>query len=834
MNVLTEAQRNELKTLPAWFINRLKNAILYKKEMENLILEEETRFEDFRKQVVQWRTALDDEYNQSIQKLESRLEEAEKESFQNDKPVQHDGVFEKMILQRRKALELTKEALDKTRSSFKHLEEQYQGLLRQTADKESKIESFNSNVTFTRNRNMSVFNSSSFKPAEKKSNCINVPTNPIPIGEVDIQEVPVKVLLESLLELLLDKEYRLVSALLDSLKASEQEYVAGLIVRIFDANDELIPLLQYVISQEVQKTDDIGNLFRNNSISSRMISAYGRLVGHEYLRNTLKPVIDDIIYQNIALEVDPMKLLGDKVEAQRDSIYFPSKEIDANARELIRLVSTLLHAIIKTRDAAPPEFMEICALIKEIVGAKFENWKIGVGGFLFLRLYCPVIFLPPKDFGYENDKTKPEAKRTLVLVSKILQNLANFNSNSQDMVMKPFNSFILDNIPVIENYFLSMAIKPEKSTPTKQNYQLRNLMEGVLKSIVSIESRILPYLQRYPSNLFVQQWTFSKSSKLLAVYNDIAALNTPLYDIKQPVVKDFLDAIILEPKISSALLETVISMKFMASELEEIATSFVTLFEVRNSSPTLIEQAIKFECEQESHTVYTFPTSLSGFLFYKICQYRCKIALKAAFGQKVVEMARNIDSLMKTEVLIDIGNGFLNAIIAFLKLVPVSIWKICSTIASNPNLGGKYILNLLANQLFCRALEDPETYTIPSGGGDRVVKKALFMISELLRAVFKGERDESNLLVHEFLQKGNALLVNAVEEWLKKPPTTSDTNVFLESEEIGLAIDFLKEFLANNFTKVSSSLLKNSQTDAFVCFNLTDFVTGISKTRATI
>jgi hypothetical protein len=36
------------------------------------------------------------------------------------------------------------------------------------------------------------------------------------------------------------------------------------------------------------------------------------------------------------------------------------------------------------------------------VSGKFpEGWKIAIGGFIFLRIFCPLIYRPPDEFGYD-------------------------------------------------------------------------------------------------------------------------------------------------------------------------------------------------------------------------------------------------------------------------------------------------------------------------------------------------------------------------------------------------------------------------------------------------
>jgi hypothetical protein len=65
----------------------------------------------------------------------------------------------------------------------------------------------------------------------------------------------------------------------------------------------------------------------------------------------------------------------------------------------------------------------LCAHLQDEVKDKFPQSKHSiVGGFLFLRFICPVLVSPE---GLNIENLSKESRRTLVLISKILQNLAN-------------------------------------------------------------------------------------------------------------------------------------------------------------------------------------------------------------------------------------------------------------------------------------------------------------------------------------------------------------------------------------------------------------------------
>jgi neurofibromin 1 len=72
----------------------------------------------------------------------------------------------------------------------------------------------------------------------------------------------------------------------------------------------------------------------------------------------------------------------------------------------------------------------IFAHLQDAVTARFPdnkqitaNYSI-VGGFIFLRFFCSAIF-SPFGFGVAAEQPKPDAMRAFVLVSKVLQMIAN-------------------------------------------------------------------------------------------------------------------------------------------------------------------------------------------------------------------------------------------------------------------------------------------------------------------------------------------------------------------------------------------------------------------------
>jgi len=81
--------------------------------------------------------------------------------------------------------------------------------------------------------------------------------------------------------------------------------------------------------------------------------------------------------------------------------------------------------------------------------------------FLFLRLICPAI-LNPRQFNLINDTPSELASRSLILVAKSLQNLANLvEFGTKEAWMEIVNPFILKNKAKVIKFLDELSAVPE-------------------------------------------------------------------------------------------------------------------------------------------------------------------------------------------------------------------------------------------------------------------------------------------------------------------------------------------------------------------------------------
>ena len=108
----------------------------------------------------------------------------------------------------------------------------------------------------------------------------------------------------------------------------------------------------------------------------------------------------------------------------------------------------------------------ICSCLQKKVMSRWPQERLVrtrvVSGFVFLRLLCPAI-LNPRHFNLISETPSHNASRSLIMVAKCLQNLANLvEFGGKEPYMEVVNPFILKNKERMVYYLdqLSVILSP--------------------------------------------------------------------------------------------------------------------------------------------------------------------------------------------------------------------------------------------------------------------------------------------------------------------------------------------------------------------------------------
>lgn len=253
--------------------------------------------------------------------------------------------------------------------------------------------------------------------------------------------------------------------------ASEQEQILESLVRILDAMKQTLPIIKLGITKEVSKTTTEATLFRGNTTATKLMTQFTKMtgkklnfclmthyltdecIGREYLTKTLKDAMSETIAQlqksGSDFEVDPSKMTN-KDEAAR------TQSID----NLKQVVARFLEAILASIDICPVPFRVMANHLQAEVVKRFPDSKYqSVAGFIFLRFFCPAILAPDTNGLYGGTLNEKE-RRLLILVSKVLQNLANgVDFGNKEPYMQDMNSFIHDNVAHVHKFFDTLVVR---------------------------------------------------------------------------------------------------------------------------------------------------------------------------------------------------------------------------------------------------------------------------------------------------------------------------------------------------------------------------------------
>ena len=186
-----------------------------------------------------------------------------------------------------------------------------------------------------------------------------------------------------------------------------------------------------------------------------MLSVYAKWKGHSYLKETLQKVIERLMItsKDLDLEMDPDRV-GSKEELQKNTL------------QLCIVAKVFIDDICASSAHIPSAFRKICSIISEAVVVRFPEAKYtAVGAFIFLRFFCPAIVAPDVE-GLAPKAPSKEMRRGLLLIAKIVQNLANnVLFGAKEPYMFPLNAFLAQHIYRITTFLREISVPPNATDP---------------------------------------------------------------------------------------------------------------------------------------------------------------------------------------------------------------------------------------------------------------------------------------------------------------------------------------------------------------------------------
>ncbi|XP_026728635.1 probable Ras GTPase-activating protein isoform X2 [Trichoplusia ni] len=231
-----------------------------------------------------------------------------------------------------------------------------------------------------------------------------------------------------------------------------------------------------VVALDVRRTGDHSLTFRGNSLATKSMEAYLKLVGDQYLQDTLCEAVLAAAGAGAAeCEVDPLRA-GGAAALRRQQ---------AALRDAVTLAWT---SIAASAPRFPPPLRDCFATFRERLTAmgREDISDNLISASIFLRFLCPAI-LSPSLFGITHEYPNERAARNLTLVAKTLQTLANFTRfQGKEAFMEFLNDFLEKEAPNMKKFLRDISTRPvEQQQQAQQQAQAQHQQDGSKRNSAS-------------------------------------------------------------------------------------------------------------------------------------------------------------------------------------------------------------------------------------------------------------------------------------------------------------------------------------------------------------
>eukprot|EP00002_Diphylleia_rotans_P029907 TRINITY_DN6112_c0_g1_i3.p1 TRINITY_DN6112_c0_g1~~TRINITY_DN6112_c0_g1_i3.p1 ORF type:complete len:274 (+),score=70.57 TRINITY_DN6112_c0_g1_i3:345-1166(+) len=265
-------------------------------------------------------------------------------------------------------------------------------------------------------------------------------------------------------------------------------------------------VVKSIVTQEVEATSSPKTLFRGNTIGTKFINIYTKMMAAQYLSTLLTPFVASLnAIGDKSLELDPSRVSA-------------GESVEENGKQLSAIIQQLMEKIYESKSSCPIRLRYVLCHLKSETNRRFPDSKLAaVGAFLFLRLISPALTSPELS-GVATEAPSAQTRRTLVLITKVIQNIANgVHFGAKEDFMKSMNDVIEQNMNKTREFLNDMTLIPER---IDEHIPLTTPEEAEKVDLPILHRYFVSHLEGLTENLITNQ----KRPQLLELVEVIGSL----------------------------------------------------------------------------------------------------------------------------------------------------------------------------------------------------------------------------------------------------------------------------------------------------------------------